>query len=185
MITQLIPIFYFPGLVYQKTAIPLGQFCLSNHLSVVCSTCLSGSCIQQCCPPGQVRGLDGEWRQPTVGQYRGSVGVFIDMLAGRVFGSFQKSILVPFNISSLPNASKYSASKFGYFVRAHSGPIQGFRGVFIDMIDGRVLGSFQKSILVPFNISGLPNASKYSATKFGYFVKAHSGPIQEFRRGVH
>ena len=67
MITQLIPILYFQGLVYQNTAIPPGQFCLSGHLSVVCSTCLSGSCIQQCCPPGQVRREDRAWRQPRCG----------------------------------------------------------------------------------------------------------------------
>ena len=60
-------------------------------------------------------------------QDRGSGGVFIDMIAGRVFGSFYKSILVPINISGLPNASKYSGTKFCYFGRAHSGPIQGVR----------------------------------------------------------
>ena len=52
---------------------------------------------------------------PTVGQYRGSGGVFIDMIAGRVFGSFYKSILVPINISGLPNGSNYSGTKFCYF----------------------------------------------------------------------
>ena len=41
----------------------------------------------------------------TVGQYRGSGG--IDMIDGRVFGSFYTSILVPINISGLPTASKY------------------------------------------------------------------------------
>ena len=51
----------------------------------------------------------------TVGQYRGSGGVFIGMIAGRVFGSFYKSILVPINISGLLNASKYSGTKFCYF----------------------------------------------------------------------
>ena len=29
----------------------------------LCSSCLSGLCIQQCCPPGQVRREDQAWRQ--------------------------------------------------------------------------------------------------------------------------
>ena len=53
----------YSGLLYQNTALPPGQFCLSGQVSIVCSSCLSGLCIQQCCPPGQVRREDQAWRQ--------------------------------------------------------------------------------------------------------------------------
>ena len=77
----------------------------------------------------------------TVGQYRGSGGVFIDRIVGRVFGSVYKSVLVPINISGLPNASKYIGIQFDILVGRTVGQYRGSDGVFIDRIVGRVFGS--------------------------------------------
>ena len=60
---------YCIDLFYKESAIPRGQFCMATTtaakgVAVVCSTCLTGMCVQQCCPPGQVRREDQSWSQP-------------------------------------------------------------------------------------------------------------------------
>eukprot|EP00092_Neocalanus_flemingeri_P083242 GFUD01104451.1.p1 GENE.GFUD01104451.1~~GFUD01104451.1.p1 ORF type:complete len:540 (-),score=97.41 GFUD01104451.1:263-1882(-) len=67
--SRYIQLSYTGGLLYRETAIPSGQFCLSTttsgrEVAVVCDTCLTGVCVQQCCPPGQVRREDQDWRPP-------------------------------------------------------------------------------------------------------------------------
>ena len=55
----------FLDLLYKDSAIPQGHYCQGREdLVVVCSTCLTGVCIKQCCPPGQVRVEDQAWTQP-------------------------------------------------------------------------------------------------------------------------
>ena len=55
----------FLDLLYKDSAIPQGHYCQGREdLVVVCSTCLTGVCIKQCCPPGQVRVEDRAWTQP-------------------------------------------------------------------------------------------------------------------------
>ena len=72
----------YSGLLYQDTAPSPGQFCLSGLVSIVCSSCLSGLCIQQCCPPGQVRREDQAWRQARCG--RGEEGQVAATFKGNI-----------------------------------------------------------------------------------------------------
>ena len=52
--------------------VPSGQFCQGQlndsqdleDIYLVCDTCLSGGCIQTCCPPGQVYAEDQSWKAP-------------------------------------------------------------------------------------------------------------------------
>ena len=71
------------GLLYQDKALPPGQFCLSGKDAIVCSSCLSGLCIKQCCPPGQVRREDQAWREARCirwegGQVASLGGIFVE-----------------------------------------------------------------------------------------------------------